>query len=63
MCRRSCTLREAAGLAYTNIEDWKVPLRPLSQAAIDIIDQLPRFEECFWLIPNPETKAPYVTSK
>lgn len=32
---------------------------PLSQAAIDIIDQLPRWEKCPWLLPNPKTKQPY----
>lgn len=50
---------------------WLIPVSktgksryvPLSQAAIDIIDQLPRFEGCPWLIPNPETKLPYVTIK
>ena len=36
---------------------------PLSQAAIDIIDQLPRFDECSYVVPNPETKLPFVTLK
>ncbi len=36
---------------------------PLSQAAIDIIDQLPRFDGCPYLVPNPETKLPFVTLK
>lgn len=32
---------------------------PLSQAALDIIEGLPRFDGCPWLLPNPATKAPY----
>lgn len=32
---------------------------PLSQPALDIIDQLPRFDKCPWLLPNPETRKPY----
>ncbi len=36
---------------------------PLSQAAIDIINQLPRFDGCPYVVPNPETKLPFVTLK
>lgn len=36
---------------------------PLSQAAVDIIEQLPRFDGCPYLIPNPETRLPFVTIK
>lgn len=36
---------------------------PLSQAAIDLIGQLPRFKDCPYLVPNPETKEPFVTIK
>lgn len=36
---------------------------PLSQAAIDVIEALPKFDGCEWLVPNPETKRPYVTLK
>lgn len=32
---------------------------PLSQAAIDILKQLPRWKGCPYVIPNPETKEPY----
>ena len=50
---------------------WLIPVSktgksryvPLSQAAIDIIDQLPRYEGCPWLIANPETKLAYVSVK
>lgn len=33
---------------------------PLSTAALAIIEALPRFDGCPWLIPNPETLKPYV---
>lgn len=36
---------------------------PLSQAALNIIDQLPRFEKCPWLLPNPKTKKPFTDIK
>jgi integrase len=36
---------------------------PLSKAAIDIIGQLPRFDGCPFLLPNPETKRPYTDIK
>lgn len=36
---------------------------PLSDAAIDIIKSLPRWDDCQWLVPNPETKKPYHTFK
>jgi len=50
---------------------WLIPMSktgkarhvPLSQAAIDIIDTLPRFDGCPWLLPNPETRRPFVSIK
>jgi integrase len=36
---------------------------PLSQAALDVIDKLPRFKDCPWLLPNPETRKPYTDIK
>lgn len=36
---------------------------PLSQAAIDVIEQLPRFKDCIFLVANPETKKPFVSIK
>ena len=36
---------------------------PLSQAAIDVIEQLPRFDGCPWLVPNPDTRKPYSSFK
>jgi integrase len=36
---------------------------PLSKPAVALIGQLPKFEKCPWLIPNPETKEPFVDVK
>lgn len=36
---------------------------PLSQAAIAIIKDLPTWDKCPWLLPNPETKKPYTCIK
>lgn len=36
---------------------------PLSQAAIDILNAAPRFKECPYVLPNPETLKPFVTIK
>jgi integrase len=38
---------------------------PLSQPALDIIEQLPRFDGCPWLLPNPQSKnkTPYTDLK
>ena len=36
---------------------------PLSQAAIDVIEQLPKFDGCPWLVPNPDTRKPYSSFK
>jgi len=36
---------------------------PLSQAALAIIEALPRFKDCPWLVPNPDTLKPFVSIK
>ncbi|MCO4092872.1 MAG: tyrosine-type recombinase/integrase [Sphingorhabdus sp.] len=36
---------------------------PLSQAAMDIIGQLPRYPDCPWLLPNPQTLLPFTDIK
>ncbi|KRA82546.1 tyrosine-type recombinase/integrase [Altererythrobacter sp. Root672] len=36
---------------------------PLSQAAIDIIKQLPKFDKCPWLLPSLDTREPFVDLK
>ncbi len=50
---------------------WLVPLAksgkrrsvPLSEAAVDVIGRLPRFDGCPYLVPNPETLRPFVSVK
>ena len=47
---------------------WRIPMSksgksrhvPLSLAALDIIQKLPRFDGCPYLIPNPDTLKPHV---
>jgi len=47
---------------------WRIPMSktgksrhvPLSQAAMEILNQLPRFEGCPYVVPNPDTLKPYV---
>jgi Site-specific recombinase XerD len=36
---------------------------PLSQTALDVIADLPRHEDCPWLVPNPDTLKPFNTIK
>ena len=46
---------------------WRIPNTksgrarhvPLSKAAINVINRLPRWDKCPWLVPNPSTKKPY----
>lgn len=34
-----------------------------SQELLRIINALPKFDKCEWLVPNPETKKPFVSIK
>lgn len=36
---------------------------PLSQPALDLIGKLPRYKNCAYLLPNPETLKPFVSIK
>lgn len=36
---------------------------PLSSAALEVIGKIPRFDDCCWLLPNPDTRAPFVSIK
>lgn len=46
---------------------WRIPHSkngkarhvPLSQAALDVLAQVPRWDDCSFVVPNPETKLPY----
>jgi integrase len=52
-------------------KSWHIPTTktgvpryvPLSQAALDIINELPRWDGCPWLLPNPLTRKPYADLK
>ncbi|WP_406852571.1 tyrosine-type recombinase/integrase [Brevundimonas sp. BH3] len=67
--------RELLDAKWENIDlarrSWFIPTTktgkprhvPLSQAAIDIIESLPRFKDCPWLVPNPDTLKPFVSIK
>jgi integrase len=58
---------------YVDIDrrQWLIPTSkngkarhvPLSAAAITILQQLPRFDRCPYLVPNPETLKPFVSIK
>jgi len=36
---------------------------PLSTAALEVVAALPRFKDCPWLVPNPDTLKPFVSIK
>lgn len=58
---------------HVNLErrTWLIPTSktgkprhvPLSQPAIDVIGKLPRFTDCPYLLPNIETRKPFVSIK
>lgn len=68
-------LRELLDARWENIDvgrqSWFLPdsktnrsrYVPLSKPALAIIEALPRFTGCPYLVPNPETKKPYVSIK
>ncbi len=68
-------LRELLDAKWKNVDverrSWFIPdsktgkprYVPLSTAAVAIIEALPRFKGCQWLIPNPETHKPFVSIK
>lgn len=50
-----------------NQRRWRIPHSkngkarhvPLSQAALDVLAQVPRWDDCPFVVPNPRTKKPY----
>lgn len=68
-------LRELLDAKWENVDvkrrSWLIPTSktgkprhvPLSTPALAIIDQLPRFKDCPWLVPNPDTRLPFVSIK
>lgn len=65
--------RELLDAKWTDFDlerrSWRIPLAksgkarhvPLSAAALDVLGQLPRFEGCPYVVPNPKTLKPYVS--
>lgn len=55
----------------TDRRTWLIPMSksgksrhvPLSTAAMAIIEDLPRFKDCPWLVPNPATGLPFCSVK
>jgi integrase len=70
-----CRLRELLDARWENVDidrrTWRIPTSksgkprhvPLSQAALDVLAILPRFNDCPWLVPNPDTRLPFVSIK
>lgn len=68
-------LRELLDAKWENVnverKSWLIPTSktgkprhvPLSTAALAIIANLPRFDDCPWLVPNPVTNMPFVSIK
>lgn len=68
-------LRELLHAEWKNVDIerrlWLIPMSktgkprhvPLSQAAIGIINTLPRFKDCPYLVPNPATRKPFTDIK
>lgn len=68
-------LRELLDAKWENVDlerkSWLIPTSktgkprhvPLSAAAVAIVEALPRYKNCPWLIPNPDTLKPFVSIK
>jgi len=66
-----CRKRELLDSRWTDFDlerrNWRIPMSksgkarhvPLSLAAIEILDKLPRWEGCPYVIPNPRTLLPF----
>jgi integrase len=70
-----CRVRELLDARWENVDldrrVWFIPTSktgksrhvPLSKAAVDVVGLLPRFADCPWLVPNPDTLQPFVSIK
>lgn len=68
-------LRELLDARWENVDvarqSWLIPTSktgkarhvPLSTAALAIIEKLPRFKDCAWVVPNPASRQPFVSIK
>lgn len=67
-----CRKRELLDSRWSDFDlelrNWRIPMSksgksrhvPLSMAAVEILSQLPRWEGCPYVIPNPRTLLPFV---
>ncbi|MCB2183114.1 MAG: tyrosine-type recombinase/integrase [Desulfobulbaceae bacterium] len=66
-CRKSELLKSQWTEFDLDRRTWRIPLAksgksrhvPLSKAALEILNQLPRWEGCPYVVPNPYTRKPY----
>lgn len=68
-----CRKRELLDSRWVDFDlerrSWRIPMTktgksrhvPLSKAALEILAQLPRFEGCPFVVPNPDTLKPYAS--
>lgn len=68
-------LRELLDARWEHVDlerrSWLIPTSktgkprhvPLSAAAVAIVEGLPRFKDCPWLVPNPDSLKPFVSIK
>lgn len=68
-------LRELLDARWEHVDlerrSWLIPTSktgkprhvPLSAAAVAIVEALPRYKNCPWLVPNPDTLKPFVSIK
>ena len=68
-----CRKRELLDAKWEHVDiarcNWRIPLSksgkaryvPLSTEVLNLLSQLPRFEACPYLVPNPHTKMPYAS--
>ncbi|MBD3838029.1 tyrosine-type recombinase/integrase [Brevundimonas sp.] len=68
-------LRELLDARWENVDverrSWFIPTSktgrsrhvPISTPALAIIEKLPRFKDCPYLVPNPDTRLPFVSIK
>lgn len=61
--KKSAVNRERRTLHIAHSKSGVARTLPLADAAMAIIEGLPVFEKCEWLIPNPDTLKPYVSIK
>ncbi len=74
-CRLRVLISELLHAEWRDIDlqrrAWFIPMSktgksrhvPLAEAAIDIIQSVPRFDRCPYLLPNPKTKKPFTDIK